>query len=99
MYPGGSYSLEISKNKWVDATDPRYSDWTRYINDPYTPGKRTISKANVVFTATGLIKTKRHIKLDDELFIKYTNDDSYFTQKEDPHVPYNRAIEGPLEIV
>ena len=63
----GNYVLQISKNKYIDATNPVTSNYTRFINDP----RNTKFRANVIFTPNGNLKTITRIKKNEELFVDY----------------------------
>lgn len=64
--PGG-YVLQVGRDRYVDASDPAFSNWTAMINDVRGAGAR----ANVIFTAAASIKTVRHINPGDEILVSY----------------------------
>jgi hypothetical protein len=61
-----TYVFELSSRRYVCARSKRYSNWTRYINDP-----RPDLKANVCFTSDGRVSTLRRIQPGEELFVDY----------------------------
>jgi uncharacterized protein len=87
----GYYNLNVGRNKTVDATDERFSDWTRFINDPRGSGKR----GNLMFLDSGKIETSRKIHAGEELYISYGRGYWGKNSFDEPHRPYGP---GPISM-
>lgn len=61
------YVLQLSADRFVDASDPSDGDWTRFINSNHG----TRRSPNVRFTARGHIRVTRPIAVGEELLISY----------------------------
>jgi hypothetical protein len=62
-----AYLMNYGNGIFVDARDPEFSSWHRYMNSPY----RTNKTANVRLTLGGLMYTIKKIKVDEELLWNY----------------------------
>lgn len=67
-YPSGvaPYVLDIG-DAWVDAADPRTSNWTRFINSPHGTRRRH----NVAFSRGGAVVATQRIRRGAELLVSY----------------------------
>jgi hypothetical protein len=79
-YPGdavGTYVLKACRGIWVDASDPRYSNWASRLNDVRGTGKTP----NCELTAKGGLRTLRRIATGEELLLRYAADaDEYWDE-------------------
>ena len=73
-HPGGDYVLGVAADDgddesfmYVDASDPKMSNWTRYLNDV----QGTDKTPNVFFNQYGNVVTSRAITAGEELFVAY----------------------------
>eukprot|EP01090_Pellita_catalonica_P002896 TRINITY_DN12518_c0_g1_i1.p1 TRINITY_DN12518_c0_g1~~TRINITY_DN12518_c0_g1_i1.p1 ORF type:complete len:133 (-),score=16.61 TRINITY_DN12518_c0_g1_i1:940-1338(-) len=69
-----------SKQILLDACDPRFSNWTAFINDYRTPDD-IYDGPNVRFTPSGCVETLREIDRGEELLVDYGN--TYWTAEHD----------------
>jgi hypothetical protein len=69
-YPNNDaeYLFQINKNTFIDATDPKMSNLSRYANH------KPFSTANAKLTTRGNIKSKKAIKAGEEIFVTYGKD-------------------------
>lgn len=63
------YVLQLGPNLFLDAADPRHSNFVRYVNDGPASGR----PANVEFTPYGFLATLRDIRPGEELLASYGN--------------------------
>jgi SET domain-containing protein len=70
-----TYILMIDQDAYVDATEEKYGNWTRYINHP----PKNV-EPNLRFGSFGKVSTLRDIKKGEEFFISYGED--YWSDKQ-----------------
>lgn len=61
------YGLCIPKDRVIDGVNPKLSNWTRYINDPYG----TTRQPNCIYTVNAIVQTTRPIEPNEELLMDY----------------------------
>lgn len=62
------YVFQRARDHFIDARDPKRSNWTRYINSPHGVAGR---RPNARFTARGSIRTTRALEPGEEILIHY----------------------------